>query len=263
MSDHAHPISDERLTAYLDNALGAEARADVEAALAADPALAERLYELTVPLDGLRAIMAPDVLRAPQMPEDLVAQLAPIAPQAPLQYPSAPSTSRSRLWVPSLLAASFAAGVVATYVLTPAAPAPSAPKWVEAVASYQALYVTETLAASQQDPAKTADVLAKAADDFGVSLGPALVLEGLEFKRAQMLGWNGKPLLQMAYLAADGTPMALCLTRVGAEDRGPKTSISHNLAGVSWVQDGVGYYLIGGSDADQVEALSEQVIARL
>ncbi len=259
MSDRAHPISDERLTAYLDDALGAEARANVEAALAADHALAERLEALIVPLDGMRAIMAPEVLRAPRMPEDLVTELAPL----PLQAPGAPPARHSRLWVPTLLAASFAAGVVATYVLTPAAPAPSAPKWVEAVASYQALYVTETLAASQQDPAKTAAVLAKAADDFGVSLAPALVLEGLEFKRAQMLGWNGKPLLQMAYLAADGTPMALCLTRVGAEDRGPKTTVSHDLAGVSWVQDGVGYYLIGGSDAAQVEALSKQVIARL
>jgi hypothetical protein len=57
--------------------------------------------------------------------------------------------------------------------------------------------------------------------------------------------------------------MALCLTRVGAEDRGPKTSTSHNLAGVSWVKDGVGYYLIGGSDLARVEALSQQVITSL
>ena len=67
----------------------------------------------------------------------------------------------------------------------------------------------------------------------------------------------------MAYLDADGTPMALCLTRVGAEDRGPRTSTSHDMAGVSWVQDGVGYVLIGGSDAARVEALSAQVIAQL
>ncbi len=263
MSDQAHPISDERLTAYLDDALGAEARADVEAALAADPALAERLYALDVPLDGLRAIMSPDVLRAPEMPPDLLAGFTPEATPIPLKQPDAPSPRPRRMWVPTLLAASFAAGAVATYVLTPGPSAPSAPKWVDAVASYQALYVTETLAASQQDPAQTADVLSDAAASFDVALGPALVLEGLEFKRAQMLGWNGKPLLQMAYLAEDGTPMALCLTRVGAEDRGPKTSVSHNLAGVSWVQDGVGYYLVGGSDTEQVEALSAQVIARL
>lgn len=264
MSAQAHPISDERLTAYLDDTLGPEARAQIDAALAEDADLAARLSALDVPISGLKAVMSPEVIGAPQMPAGLLDAVvsAPAAVQNGVT-PQQPQTKRRGPWVPMLFAASFAAGIALTYVLTADSPEPSSPKWVDAVASYQALYVTETLSGIRQDPTDTAQVLARAADNFGLSLTPALALDGLEFKRAQMLGWNGKPLLQIAYLTEDGTPMALCMTRVSAEDRGPKTSTSHSLAGVSWVENGVGYYLVGGDDTKEVESLSDMVIARL
>lgn len=267
MSETQRHISDERLVAYLDGALGDAARAEIDAALEQDPALAERLAGLDVPMAGLRAVMTPEVLSAPQMPEGLLAQVpAPFAAPPLAEGPADPAPLpriRSRAWVPSLMAACFAAGIALTYVFTPAPPAPAKPGWIDAVASYQKLYVTETLQDTRQQPTEAAQVLARAARDFGVPLNAALSLEGLAFRRAQMLGWNGGPLLQVAYLADDGTPMALCLTRVSAADRGPKTAISQDLAGVSWVQDGVGYVLLGGDDTARVEALAGQVRARL
>ncbi len=259
MTDANDQITDEVLTAYLDGVLEPPVAAQIDDALAHDVALVERLAALDLPMSNLQMILDPAVLAAPALPADLLKPGALVAPPA-ANLPHKPLMRR--FWVPTAVAASFAAGVLLAPLLTPTA-TPGAPKWVDAVASYQALYVTQTLEKAEQDPTDTASVLAQATVDFAVTLTPAIDIDGLEFKRAQILGWNGKPLLQMAYLDGDGTPMALCLTRVGAEDRGPRTSTSHNLAGVSWVKDGVGYYLIGGSDLARVEALSQQVITSL
>ena len=241
-------ITDETLTAFLDGALDDAEAETVFAALQDDPALADRLAALDLPMEDLRAVMDPITLGAPAMPEGILAANDTNAP-------------RHRLWVPAAIAVAFAAGLAISGVLqrTPQSQA----DWVEAVASYQALYVTQTLATPRQSDALTQDVLGRAGAAFEVALDPALEIEGLTFKRAQMLGWNGGDLLQMAYLTADGTPMALCLTRVDSADHGPVTSVSHALAGVNWVQDGIGFYLVGGQDPTLVEALSLDVIAQL
>ena len=261
MSIASEQITDDVLTAYLDGALEASVSAQIDAALAQDDALADRLAALDVPLDQLRDLMAPAVWNAPALPADVRHSPAPFEMPEPANKPSKPVLAR--LWVPAAVAASFAAGLFIAPMFAPAPSGAGPTKWVDAVASYQALYVTQTLDQTRQDAAATADILMQADANFDVVLDPATQIDGLDFKRAQMLGWNGKPLLQMAYLDADGTPMALCLTRVGAEDRGPTSSTSHNLAGVSWVKDGVGYYLVGGDDLGRVEDLSAQVIARL
>lgn len=261
MSKANEQITDEVLTAYLDGALEASVSAQIDAALAHDDALAARLATLDVPMDQLRDLMAPAVWNAPALPADVLHSPAAFVVPEPANAPSKPLMRR--LWVPAAVAASFAAGLFVAPMFAPAPPSAGSPKWVEAVASYQALYVTATLDHATQAPDATAGVLTQASADFDVTLDPAIDIDGLDFKRAQMLGWNGKPLLQIAYLDGDGTPMALCLTRVGAEDRGPKTSVSHDLAGVSWVKNGVGYYLIGGQDIERVETLSQQVITSL
>lgn len=260
MTGPSEQITDDVLTAYLDGALAPSVASKIEAAVEQDDVLAARLAALDIPLDTLRAVMAPEVLGAPALPAAVLHRPVPFsAPNA--AEPAKPRMQR--FWVPVAVAASFVAGLVIAPMFS-SAPAGSGPiKWVDAVASYQALYVTQTLSQPTQDPAATAQILIQAGADFNVTLAGTTDIDGLEFKRAQMLGWNDKPLLQIAYLDGDGTPMALCLTPVDSDDRGPQTSTNHNLAGVSWVKDGVGYYLIGGNDLGRVEALSAQVITRL
>lgn len=235
-------ISDETLTAYLDGALEDSELAKIDAALAADEDLRARCDALTFPVDDLRAIMAPDVLKAPALPSELLKTEPP----------------RTRFWVPTAVAAAFVVGMVVPQFF-----APSTPTWTEAVASYQALYVTETLSNAAQSPEDADLVLARAAKTFGVDLEHATQVQGMTFKRAQMLGFEGRPLLQMAYLTPDGTPMALCLVAVNEAERGPEPSMMFGLAGVSWVENGVGFFLIGGGDAGQIDAFSSQIIASL
>lgn len=246
------PFSDETLTAYLDGEVDATTQAAIRAALAQDEALAARLATLDIPLGAIRQVMAPAVLRAPGMPEALAAH-----PQA------ASNKRRGRFLTPLALAASFAVGMVATTLLIPAPADPQIGGWTEAVASYQALYVTETLSGGRQEAAALDGVMARARDEFAVSLRPATTLAGLDFRRAQMLGFEGKPLLQMAYLTPEGTPIALCLIRTDTEDRNPEPSLMFGQAGTSWVADGVGYFLIGGDNMQRIETLGAEVRALL
>lgn len=246
------PFSDETLTAYLDDELDADTRSAVEIALAQDAALTARLAALDIPLDVLRQVMEPAVLRAPAMP-DLPVFATPAAPQT--------SPRRGRMLMPLTLAATFALGMVATTLLIPAPAAQSG--WLNAIASYQALYVTETLSGARQQDGLSQEVLARAGNTFGVPLDTATTLSGLDFRRAQMLGFKGKPLLQMAYLTNDGVPMALCLIKVSEADRGVQPTTLFELAGASWVNNGVGYFLIGGQDSAQIAALSRELNAKL
>lgn len=258
MSGHETQFTDADLTGYLDGALDAERAAAIDAALETDAELGARLMALDIPLADIGRAMDPALLGAPALPAHLLA--------APEQQPTAPAKRGviSSWLMPAAIAASFAAGVWITPIVRPdAPPLPIAATggWIDSIASYQALYVTETLADAMPNAAETSAVLAQAQSALGVAMAPATDVAALDFKRAQMLGFKGKPLLQMAYLSADGTPFALCVTAVSGEDRGAKTTQSHGLTGVSWVENGVGYLLIGGTDAQVVEALSAQVQA--
>lgn len=244
MSENKTSFSDEELTAFLDGELDKQSAAQIKSAAKSDGAVAARLDALAVPMKLLKLSMNPAVLDAPALPAHLAG--------------SAPSPSRG-IWVASAIAASFVIGVAVTNFMRPA---PNT-GWIATIASYQALYVTETLEGTTQPPAETAQVLALAQDTFGVDLSEALSIAGLDFKRAQMLGLNGSPLLQVAYLAEDGTPMALCLKSVSGPDRGPKTTVMFDMAGVSWVENGIGYLLIGGGDTAKTEALSSGLAAVL
>ncbi len=77
--------------------------------------------------------------------------------------------------------------------------------WRDVVANYQSLYVTETLAQVDQQRAD----LKRLSGALGIDLTALPEVEGLSFKRAQQLGFNGRPLAQLTFLTAEGGPVAL------------------------------------------------------
>ena len=246
MTDHV-TYTDEILVAYLDGELEPSQCADIEAALAQDAGLAERLADLSFSVAALSQALSPEALGVPAFPD---------LPDEPEEV-EAPAPRRAMgKAIPLAMAASFLLGAMLTVVLQPE---PAQPGWREAVASYQALYATETLAQAEQSTDETARVLTRATETIGAQMQAAQTIEGLEFKRAQMLAMNGKPLLQMAYLAADGTPYALCVIKSAKPSGEVQSFTSHDLAGASWVKDGVGYLLIGGQDAQFVRDLSQEL----
>jgi len=229
-------ITDADLTAYLDGEADAALTARIDAALTQDDELAARFAELSVDTSLLAEAFDLD-------------RLAPPA-YVPVEIPQAQS-GPSRLVLPLAIAASFALGAIAVQFVRPAAPT-----WVDAVASYQALYVTETLSGTMQAPAISEGVFETVDETLGVDLRPAKDIEGLMFRRAQMLAIEGKPLVQMAYLDDQGRPFAFCAVLLGDGDEAILSEMNHGLAAASWVEDGVGYVLIGGDDVPGVTALS-------
>lgn len=251
MTEFDRSVTDEQLTAYLDDALPSDTRKLVEDALANDPKVQHRLEHLHVPLGLLKQAYDPAAMGAPSMPADLRKKMNVVpTPEA------ANSNKAPRYFWPASLAASFALGMLLITAMRPAGHGIEQMTWVDTVASYQALYVTETIAGPRQAPDVTERVLARAQSIMGVDLQAALDIEGLTFKRIQMLALDGEPLIQMAYLDQQGRPFAFCLTRQTTGDLDQETRMSFDLAASSWVKDGVGFVLVGGQNGLETEEIA-------
>jgi anti-sigma factor RsiW len=245
MTQTSQDFTDADLTVFRDGEADADLARQIERALAEDAVLAARMDRLDGAHAALVAGFDPARLDIPDMPD-------PISPDI-IKHASAQWGLR-QLAMPVALAASFALGMFVT-TLTP----PAAPGWIDQVASYQKLYVTQTLSGDAQDIVATQDTLRLAQIAFK---GTSLVIptiDGMEFKRAQMLAVDGAPLIQIAYLRADGTPFALCIKRVDQADRSVRITQSHALATASWVEGGLGYVFIGGDDRDYVNMRAERL----
>jgi len=248
MNEAQAAFTDEELTAYLDGEADTGLRSRVELALTSDAALAQRLQALDLPMAALRNAFSSEALGAPHMPAELI---------------PARSESRAQLRLAAGLALAFGLGVLSTYMLQPGPQPQTAPGWKAVVASYQALYVTGTVVNAAQPPEAAAEVLAGFGSGHGIDLSPAQSVPGLEFKRVQLLGFKGKPLLQMAYLGPDGVPVAFCITRSSGEDKPMQSEVLGGMATASWVRDGVGYLVIGGQDQGFVDAVAADIQGRL
>jgi len=244
----ATPINDEDLVAYLDAALPPARRAAVDAALAQDPALRDQLDGLRIDVPAIRAAFDAHAATAPL--DRLERALAEV-----------PEPRRSRMpssWL--AIAASLVIGVALGQAPSYLFPREHAPDWRTAVANYQVLYTTATLASLHQ----TTAALDGNAEAVSAALGrpisfAALTAGGLEFKRAQILTFNGQPLAQYAYLDADGAPIAFCATRTGEPDRPVQTATLRGLAEAHWSRDGYGFMVIGGHDPDEIRKLADEL----
>ncbi len=248
MNEAQAAFTDEELTAYLDGEADAALRSRVELALTSDAALAQRLQTLDLPVAALRDVFSTAALGAPQMPDGLIPASRPA--RAPLRLVAG-------------LAMAFGLGVLSTYMLHPGPQPQKAPGWKAVVASYQSLYITDTVVNAGQPTEVTAEVLDGFSSGHGVDLSPAQTVEGLEFKRAQLLGFKGKPLLQMAYLDPDGVPVAFCIIRSSGADKAMQSEVLAGMAAASWVSDGIGYLVIGGQDQSFVDGVAADLQGKL
>eukprot|EP00903_Cladosiphon_okamuranus_P000903 g901.t1 len=238
-------VSDETLTAYLDGELSAEEQRQVEAALENDPALVDRLEALAVPVDKVREAF--DTL----------------LPQAPAYPVPKPETGRSN-WGPRAAAAGLvAAGILLGALWSPWQHQSVDYDWKMAVANYQVLYVPATLPGATPAPDKATAQLASLSEKLGRDLTEAASVDGLDYRRAQMLGFGGNPLVQIAYLSGDNDPVAICITRVDDPAYGPKSEMLAGLASAHWVEDGYGYLVIGGEDLGAVKGIAEGLRGRI
>ncbi|WP_300017611.1 hypothetical protein [uncultured Roseobacter sp.] len=239
-------ISDEDLTAYLDGEAEEALCRKIDKTLAEDTDLQARLSALTLDVDALRA----GVLAAVPLPPPM---------------PTLPAANRSRAPL-GMFSAGLAAGLAIgafTFATFFTKPAPR-DGWAGFVASYQKLYTAETLNAIDQPAAETQAQLLRVSEAIGLDLGNLPAVDGLTLKRAQILGFKGKPLVQIAYQRTDGTPVALCIILSPSQDPMPLTeSENKGLQTVRWNRDNHGFLLIGDMDPMPLKQAAEVFAAAL
>jgi anti-sigma factor RsiW len=252
-------ISDEQLTAYLDGEADPETSEKIAVLMSRDPALAERLEGLKIPLPAIRKAFDQAMDAAPSAEIEALFEREAAAPAG---QPAGSWWKKGLQLAAAASVLAFAIGLTAGRLTQPV---DSSEDWRVAVAEYQALYSKETLAAIEPAP-----VTAEASiQSVAAKVGAPIVRETLEsldqlaFKRAQILRWGSAPLAQFAFLSAEGEPFALCVTPTKEADQPIVDEELKGLATSSWIRDGVAYMVIGGSDPTFASFIAEQVRAKL
>src|SRR5260370_2168969 len=227
-----------RLVAYIDQQLGESERSAVEARLAVDPLLRERLARLQ---EGGRPFAAAFNALLDAAPlERLQTSLAALDADGQAEASTRPA---QRFRLRGLAAAAailmFCAGVAIGRYGFPSGEESREENWRKAVAEYMSLYTPETFAGLP--PPREDDVAALGAK-LGVDLSLGRVgLPDLQFKGAVIFAHEGAPLGQLAYMDPATGPVLFCIIRDSEEDAAMETGKRDGFAIASWARAGRGY----------------------
>lgn len=245
-------FSDAELIQFLDGTLPAETHMAIEAALATDRALADRLAALHVDTDAIGSAFNTLLEGAP--PIDLDAT----------QTAATESSSRLSKGNRAGLAASLAIAAVLGALMATLWPEASVERrtgerWHADVVTYHKLYVPETLTPLNADAEARKTQFKRVGRVLALAVPGSLgELAQVEFKRAQVLGFEGTPLAHLTYQSADGKPIALCFLKLpSAGNSVPSLSQQQGLSAVTWEQGGLGFIIVGDVDSSLLEALAK------
>ncbi|ARB26845.1 transcriptional regulator [Pseudomonas tolaasii] len=247
---HPNAPSDELLVAYLDGELEADQHQLIADRLQTDSELAARLQALLCADLPFKAAFDSLLEQAPD--ERLHAMLKALPPT-----PTATMSRRGFLAV----AASFAvAGVVADRLFMGWPHTESGQGWRASVAEYMALYTPQTLENLSADPAVHLAQLSSVGEQLGLPLSMASVsLPGAEFRRAQILDYDGVMIGQLTYLDPRHGPLALCIT---AAKKGPQPMANEQRRGMNvvfWSSPSHAFMLIGRNPFEDLRIMAGSV----
>lgn len=239
----AMDVSNEELVGYLDGELAADRAESIRRTLETDPALRERLDALKMDTQAVRAAF-----------DDLLNQ----APAGTFHTaPSVPARVIGRR--SALVAASLLGAVALGFAAGRFSPSTETEDWRMAVAEYQLLYRSDTLSHLVRQPDELERERARVVAKLGLDIaGSTLMnLEGLSYRRAQLLGFDDLPLVQFAYLDDDQQPLAFCVVPTTAADRPVENQNLKGLAAASWVSQGYAFLVIGDIAPDHVRRTAD------
>lgn len=255
-------FSDEELTAYLDGEYALAPRDAIESGLAQDRALQARLDALTLDKEQIRAAFAALLSDTPDAPELDHGPIAPEFGQRPVALTQVRSYQTSWRYAAAAAAVALVIGFGGGALL----PGEAQPGWRDYVASYHALYTTGTLSHVAQTTADAEAELDRvsAAINKPIALSDILMPDRLDYKRAQILGFEGRDIIQLAFLAQDGSPVVLCIIDAPeAADGAVQTARLEGMSAAYWSKDGHEYIVMGGDDDAMIRQLAAVYSERL
>jgi len=250
---NAASLSDELLVAYLDDELDPEHRRYIDYLLPTESPLAARLDRLKRGELPFREAFDSMLDEAPA--ERLQAMLDSLPPA--VTHPKATLSRRGFL----AAAASFMlAGIAADRLFTRWQNTDAHDGWRASVAEYMVLYTPGTLDHLSPDVNSHIAQLDAIGRQLGLPLTPAAItLPGAEFRRAQILDYEGVPIGQLTYLDARHGPLALCIT---PHTTGSATLASEKRKGLNvvyWSSPSHAFMLIGKNPFEDLRIMAATV----
>ncbi|WP_414089241.1 anti-sigma factor family protein [Rhizobium sp. BR 314] len=255
--------TDEQFTAFIDGELEDADREWIERLIADDARVAERFEFLSRSALPFADAFEPVLAQAPAA--RLEAMLATISSAEKLNASAAGIGRRGFL---AAIAASFVAAIAIDRGVIAVNRQLSKPdedsEWRAAVAEYLSLYTVDTLNAPAGDHAQQVAQLDDVGNKLGLSLAPeAVAMPGIDFKRAQILNYDSKPLAQIAYLDPESGPMALCIVRSANGAAAPGSESRRGMNVVYWSSATHAFMLIGHAPIDRIQQLAADIRSRL
>ncbi len=236
--------SDADLVAFVDGRLSADKTRAIATAAKSDVALSARIGELAAGSPDMGALWGDMLASAPSgMMTDL--------PVAPL-----PQVSR-RAWLSGIggLALGFVAGFGALRSWTPIQG-----DWETAVADYHMLYGAATVRGLDPSDQARAAELAAVEVATGLKL-PSLAIDGLTYRRAQMLDLRGRAIVHIVLTTADVVPIAFCLTADTGPIRQPSFRQVADMGLVTWANGTSAACLVARLSASDLLKLADALAA--
>ena len=142
------------------------------------------------------------------------------------------------------------------YQLSKYAPKPL----IDSMIQYQALYTRDTIKSVKQAQKDANAVLDQFNQDYKLKSSLAdLSAFGYEFRRAQKLAHEDQTIIQLVYLAKQGRPLALCITK----GEGSMLDMMHypyaGMNTVIWTKAGVTYMLMGDRSEKELQFIYESM----
>lgn len=129
--------------------------------------------------------------------------------------------------------------------------------WVQRVVDYQSLYVANTVGNVEVDLNASLRQLEKLSESSGMRTAiPDLSEAGYTFTRAQELGFDGTPLVQLVYTKEGHTPLALCFMPAdGDSDQAANIAQQRGLGAVDWIVDDQRFVIVADESVEAMERL--------
>jgi anti-sigma factor RsiW len=256
MSDQ-RTFTNEELTGYLDGEIAADLAEHIRLAATQDAQLALRIGHLQLDTDQIKHAVDTLLDDSPALPDMLSDGLSDRPPRS--------SVGPARVPIRSLIAASLVflllGGALGAYLTSL-----RGETWQDYAATYHALYVNSTLAHVNRTQSTEKAELQRVSDALGkkLPLDALSDIAQLDYKRAQILGFEGQPIVQLAFLSKIGAPVALCIKRVGHQSKRAVRSVTmRGMSAVTWSKGNYEFLLVGGRDDDVLAKAAEKFAERL